>query len=151
LFLGATALSISGCGTQPATIPQTAYGKPEIVIASRDVDTMKSSLIREMARFGYQVDKDTPYLLEMSRTATDLITAHSVGSADSTHQRVVAYTIIKQGASTRIVADYSMRAQLPGGQVDTMSLSDNGTVSSLIQQLLNRLKETIESGKSAQE
>jgi hypothetical protein len=149
-FLGFAALAFPGCATQPAEISQADSGKPNVVIASRDVDTMKSSLISEMVGFGYHVDKDTPSLLELSRTTTDTITAHAVGTVDSPHERVIAYAFIKQGVSTRVIVDLLMRAQLPGGQVDTMSLNDNGTLYGLIQKQIERLKEEVETGRSGQ-
>lgn len=144
LFLGLAAQSFLGCVAPEAGTLRTVSGRPEIVIASRDIDAMKSQLIGEMVHFGYQVDSNSRDLLEISRNATDLITAHAVGSADGPHRRVVIYTFIQQGVSTRIIADVSMRAQLPGGQVDTVSLNDNGTVYGFFQKQLDKLKETLE-------
>jgi len=144
LFLGIITLSFSGCVTQLADSSPTASGKPEVVIASRDVDSMKSSLTREMASFGYQVDQDTPNLLEISRTTTDLITTHAFGDADSAHKRVVDYTFLRQGVFTKVTADVSVRARSPEGQVETMSLNNNGAVYGFVQQQLEKLKEALE-------
>jgi hypothetical protein len=148
LSLGLTAIAFSGCVSQLAADPKTVSGKPEVVIVSRDIDAMKSNLTESLLKYGYQKDKDTPDTLSLWRTTTDPITAHAVGNTDSMHQRVVTYTFSKQGQSTRIIAEISMRAQLPGGQVDTVSLNDSGTLYGLLQQQLDKLKETLESGKS---
>ena len=83
-------------------------------------------------------------MLEVSRATTDPITAHAVGTVEGTHQRVVTYTFTRQGVSTGVVADVSERAPLSGGQVETISLNDNGAVYGFFQKQLNRLKETVE-------
>jgi hypothetical protein len=143
LALGLLALSHSACVNGPASIPQSAAGKPEVVIASRDIEEMKSKLLSDMAGFGYQVARDTPDLLEISRPTTDLITAHYVGDASSIHQRVITYTFVRQGVSTRITADLSMRARSSEGRVDTVSLNDNGAVYGFIQNQLDELKKAL--------
>jgi hypothetical protein len=144
LSLSLFTLSHSACVTGPANISQAAPGKAEVVIASRDIEEMKSKLLSEMAAFGYRVDKDMPYLLEISRATNDPISVHAVGDASSTHQRVIAYTFTRQGVSTRIIADVFMRAQSSGERVDTMSLNDNGAVYGFFQNQLDRLKKTLE-------
>lgn len=144
LFLGLAAQSFLGCVTQGGGTTQAVSGRPEVVIASGDIDAMKSSLAGEMAQFGYQVDRNSEGLLELSRATTDLITASEVGNPGSAHRRVVTYTFTRQGVSTRIIADVSIRAQLPGGQVDTVSLNDNGAVYGFVQKQLDQLKKTLE-------
>src|SRR5271157_5337266 len=104
LFLALAAQAFLGCVGQPAATSRTVSGRPEIVIASRDIDAMKSDLIGEMVHFGYQVDRNSQDLLEISRAATDPITEHAVGNADSTHRRVITYTFMRLGVSTRIIA-----------------------------------------------
>lgn len=109
----------SGCVTQQPKMTQTASGKPEVVIATTDVDAIKSAVISSLVNHGYTVEKDTPYELEMTRptnSTENLAASLSIGNSYSTNSRVATYMFAKQNGSVRVIVHMFLRAQMPGAR-----------------------------------
>ena len=140
--------AVSGCATPVAKITNTSSGKPETIINTHSVDTIKSMIISDMIDFGYQVDKDTPYLLELSRPieggAEQLYASLAVGNSYSENRRIATYTFVKTGKGIRVVASASIRAQMAFGQIKSGSLDDNGNIYNTFQKQLLWIKDDIE-------
>lgn len=138
---------LPSCATPVAKITNTDSGKPEVIIETNNIDSIKSLIISEMVNFGYQIEKDTPYLLEMAR-ATDsrenMTAALSIGNSSSTNNRLATYTFVKLNNGIRVIAAASLRAQLPGGKVNFSQLSNNGSIYNIYQKQLFVIKEKIE-------
>lgn len=140
-------LLLNACATPVAKITTTPSGKPEVVINVRNVDAVKAAIITDMVNYGYQIEKDTPYLLEMARPANsseDMMAALSIGNAHSTNHRVASYTFVTNDDGIRVIVSTSLRAQLPGGKVNSMQLNDNGNVYNTFQTQLFEIKAKIE-------
>jgi hypothetical protein len=137
---------LAGCVTMPEKMTVTPSGNPEVEIATKDISAIKAAVISRLVNEGYSVEKDTDYSLELTRAtkgAEDFAAALSIGNSYSSNRRFVVYTFIKRGDIVRVIAAPGLRAQMPGGQVNTMPLS-SGNVYNLYQQQLFDIKAEIE-------
>lgn len=140
---------LSGCTTVPKMC-QTASGKPEVTIKSTDISLIKSEIITDMMNSNYNIVKDTDYMLEMTRPATsgeNFTAGMSIGNTYSTNYRSAIFNLAKLKTGTRVVASLALKAQLPGGQVNSMSMNDNGNVFNSYQQMLMDIQEKVEASK----
>jgi hypothetical protein len=111
---------------------------------------IKADLIGISVNEGYQIDKDTTYLLEMHRPTNskeDMFLALTIGNSYSSNSRLLSFMFVPGSDSTRVIASSSIRAQLPGGQTNNMDLNDNGAVYNKVQQWLQDAKSQVESKK----
>lgn len=137
-----------GCAAPVAKITSTSSGKPEVVIHTTDVGAIKSLILADLINYGYQIEKDTPYLLELTRPANsteNFGASLSIGNAYSTNYRVASYTFVQTNDGIRVIASAALRAQLPGGQVNSSPLNDNGNVYNTFQKQLLDIKKKLES------
>ena len=147
LLQGILVLGVSGCATAPPRTEVTRSGRPEIVIAA-PVQSIKSAIVADMMREGYTIQKDTDLLLEFSRPtkgAEDFLTSMAVGNGYSTNTRVTQFTIVRDGENAfRVFVSSSVQAQMPGGQVKSMSLNENNNVFNTYQAALKKMKDDLE-------
>lgn len=144
--LAVLAALLAGCATSVQRITNTPSGKPEAVIAA-DLNAIKGAILADMVNHGYQIEKDTDYLLEMARPTKDnedIAAYFLVGNAYSTNHRVVAYTLVKTQEGVRVIGSASIRAQLPGGQINSADLSSNGNVYNTLQTHLFEIRTKVE-------
>jgi len=137
---------LTGCATPAQKITDTPSGKPEAIIKA-DTNEIKEAIISDMVNHGYQIEKDTPYLLEMARRTKDnedIAAYFLVGNAYSTNHRVVTYTFVKTDEGVRVIASPSIRAQFQGGKINSADLSGNGNVYNTFQTHLLEIKARIE-------
>ena len=142
---------LTGCVTQVSRVTTTASGKPEVTIATSDVGRIKSMIIGDMVNYGYTVETDTAYSLSLSRKMKDMeqfATALSIGNAYSSNSRLSNYTFVRDGNTTRVIFSGMLRAQLPGGQINTLPLDDNNFLFNEIINQLNEIKTKIETAPS---
>lgn len=139
-------LVLGGCVAPVPKMVETASGKPEIVINS-DLASIKSAIINELVNHNYTVEEDTDYMLRMSRpldASENLIAAMTVGNSYSVNKRLAVYQFIKLPEGYRVLVSPSMTSQMPGGQVNTVEISDNGDVFNTFQRGLIQIKATLE-------
>jgi len=125
----------------------TASGSPEVVVNTSNVDAINGAIIADLVKYKYQIEKDTPYLLELARPTNsneDFAVSLSIGNAYSTNDRVASYTFLKTAEGIRVIVSTSLRAHMVGGQTNTMQLNDNGAVYNTFQQQLFDIKKQIE-------
>jgi len=140
-----------GCAApQPAKISITPSGRPEATIRA-PIEQIKSAIISEEVNYGYTVEKDTPYLLVLVRDVNgkeNTGIAMTIGNMYSNNSRTASYTFASEGGSVRVVASMALRAQMPGGQVNTADINDNGDVYNTYQKQLNDIKARLEGAAS---
>lgn len=142
---------LTGCVTQVSRVITTASGKPEVTIATSDVGRIKSMIIGDLVNYGYTVETDTAYSLSLSRKMKDMeqfATALSIGNAYSSNSQLSNYTFVRDGNTTRVIFSGMLRAQLPGGQINTLPLDDNNFLFNEIINQLNEIKIKIETAPS---
>jgi hypothetical protein len=140
------AVLLAGCAAPVQRISNTPSGKPEVVIAA-ELTAIKGAIIADRVNHGYQIEKDTDYLLELARPTKDnedIAAYFLVGNAYSTNHRVVAYTFVKTPEGVRVIGSPTIRAQLPGGQINSADLSNNGNVYNTFQTHLFEVKTVVE-------
>ncbi len=146
LFVGlAVALALSGCATTEAPHAQTQSGKPEVTIATKDGDRIKSEIMAAMITAGYTLDKDSSFMLQFRGPVTageTFLLGMTVGNSYSSNWRTVSFNFLPVDASTRVIAVSSLNAQLPGGQ--TNGLDATGKHFDELQQLLSTVKSKVE-------
>ncbi len=143
----ALALGLFGCATPVAKMVENPSGKPEVTIASKDVDHIKSEIVSAMLNEKFNIEKDTPYMIEFRGAPTsgqDLAIAMTVGNAYSTNWRSVAFTFATLESGTRVIASLSLKAQMPLGQINSVSMDNNGAAFNSYQVFLNGLKAKLE-------
>jgi hypothetical protein len=137
-------ISVTGCAHQAARMTATSSGHPEIEISKTSIDEIKSAIITRKVRQGFQVEKDTPYMLELTQPAQggdDIAAALSVGNAYSENQRLVTYNFSKQSDGVHIIAIDALQAQLPGGQTNKVQLTSGNAYNATQQDLYNLEKQ----------
>jgi hypothetical protein len=143
----AACLALAGCVAPVSKSVQTQSGRPEIE-ANAELGKVKSAIIGRMVNAGYSVDQDTDYMLKMSKPLTgmqDFAARVSVGNSYSSNRGVVSFTFVKSGSTIRVIGSSQLSAQMPGGQVNTMELTDSGALFNELQDQLNRVKADVES------
>ena len=141
-------LFFAGCATPPAKIANTASGRPEVIIADTQVGRVKSLLIGELVNDGYSIEQDTDYSLTMSRDlkgGEQIGAAMLVGNSYSSNSRLTSFNFVQGGQNLRVIASGTIRAVMPGGKTNTLSLDNNNAVFNILQELLNEIKERIDS------
>ena len=145
--------SLAGCATAPPKSTQTASGHPEIVIASSDLKKVRANLISRNASTGWVLEQETESTLLFTRNdssgsfqsaATQLL----LGNAYSTPPKYeVRYTLVSVQPGVRVIVNVSVSTQMPGGQVNRMSLSEAPATFNTFQAQLERVKTEIESSR----
>lgn len=121
LLVALAVMLLSGCNTTVQQKVYTSSGMPEAVIAA-PVAAIKSEIVADLVRYGYNVEHDTDYSLRLVRGATggeNFAVAMSMGNASSSNSRVINYTFVREGNAVRVIVGTQMRADMPGGQTRT--------------------------------
>jgi hypothetical protein len=111
------------------------------------MSVIKALIIGNLLNFGYAVEQDTEYSLTLTRPVEgmeNIAASIGAGNSYSTNRRVATFTFVKQPEGVRVVASSAWRAQMPGGQVRTSSLDDNGQIFNALQKELLAIKEKVE-------
>ena len=137
---------LGGCVAPVEKMASTASGKPEAVI-NADLAAIKSAIIGNLVNYGYTIEQDTEYMLRFSRPlkgGEDFAASLLVGNSYSTNRRVTTYTFSRQPEGVRIIVSSALSAQMPGGQVNTSELADQGATFNTFQKDLNEMKAKLE-------
>jgi hypothetical protein len=134
------------CGKPEQRITKTPSGKPEAVIDTNDTSKIKSTILAAVSNYGYMIDKDTQFLLEIYRPLRpreDLIMAITSSTLDGTRQMFISYTFIPGKSSTRVIATTILRARLGGGTLKSINV-DNTRLYNEVQRHLFDVKASSE-------
>ena len=104
-------------------------------------------IIGDLVNHGYTVETDTEYSLVLSRklnSSEEMLAALFVGNSYSSNSRIASYTFVRDGGNVRVLCAAQVRAQMPGGQLKTMPLDDNGHVFNNFYQQLADIKKKVE-------
>lgn len=144
------AVAISGCASAPPKIKETSSGHPEIVVAVKDSKPIRSNLIARNAGTGWVLEQETESTLLFTRTDTSgsfqsAATQVLLGNAYSTPPKYEArYTFISMPEAVRVIVNVFVSTQMPGGQLNRMSLSDAAPTFNPFQAQLEKVKSEIE-------
>ena len=138
---------LSGCVTP--VVHHTPSGKPEVTIASDDKDLVKSVLVSEMLNRGYDISKDSDYMIAFDRPVENALAAALLGSQyDSTPNARASYTVVLVAdGSTRVVATLRFVTN-PGSPYERYTEASDHRTSPEIQALLFRVRDKVESIKA---
>lgn len=145
---------LSSCvSPSPYRASKTESGKPEVLIASTDVDAIKTLLLHQMIDFGYEIDRDSPFVIKLKRntgwsdSARNIVAAGG-GRVDALGYTWVSYTLVVSNQKTWVVADAKVFMRPPfGGPLNGISLLGNNDGYNSLQFQLDALKAAIESAK----
>lgn len=143
----------AGCATAPPKSAETPSGHPEITIASTDMQRIRGNLISRNATTGWILEQETQSILLFTRTdssgsAQSAATQVLLGNAYSTPPKYEArYTLIPVATGTRVIVNASVSTQMPGGQVNRLSLSHASATFNPFQAQLERVKSEVESAR----
>ena len=144
---------IAGCTTAPPKISETPSGHPEITIASSDAKKIRANLISRNATTGWVLEQETESTLLFTRTDSSgsvqsAATQVLLGNASSTPPKYEArYTLVSVKSGTRVIVNVSVSTQMPGGQVNRLSLSEASATFNPFQAQLERVKLEVESAR----
>lgn len=138
---------LSSCALQVAKITTTKSGKPEVLINIDNINKVKELIIADMINYNYEITKDTQYSLEMERPTKaeeEFLAMLIAGNLYSSNFRVVSFTILRLNQKIKVVVNDSIRARLPGGQINTVSIIDRGNTYNYFQRFLFNIKKLAE-------
>ena len=139
---------LTGCVATAPKISETASGNPEVVVKTQNIEAIQNLIIDDMVNFKYVIEAQTKNLLRMSRPGqgNEALGAYlkGVGNAYSATERVATYNFISTDAGVRVIAISEIRSRLPGGQVNSASLSGNSNVYNEFQKQLTDIKAKLE-------
>jgi hypothetical protein len=107
-ILTAAFASVLLAGCAAPVVHNTASGKVEEIFTGTPGQT-KPKIVGMMANFGFNVSKDTPYLIAFDKPTENVMAAVLLGSKyDSTPNTRITYTFVQMGPNTRVIADASI-------------------------------------------
>ncbi len=145
VLIGVTLLY--GCATPVELQVQTPSGKPEVTIVRSDVGAVKAHFLNLSINDGYSVEKDSEFMLELSRPVSGMenfAASMVAGNAYTTNTRVVTYTFARVDEKTRVIVSNAVRAVFPNGRVNTVQLNDNNQLANNYQTMLEQAKRNLE-------
>lgn len=136
-MLAATSLlALAACGTP--TMHDTPSGKVEETFNGTP-DTIKGPLVGMMATNGFNMTKDTPYMLAFDKPVNNIMMAVLLGSRyDATPNARVSFTFAPMGTVTRVVADSSVITN-PGSAFERITPMNNNESTAKLQLWLDDL------------
>lgn len=133
---------MSGCATP--VIHNTPSGRPEVTINRTTRNEVGAQLTNEMLNRGYNITKQTDYMLAFDRPVDNIFAAALLGSRyDSTPNARITYTLTDMNNETRVVADIKIVTN-PGSAFERLTNLTHGQDSIKIQELLNQIKYRLE-------
>ena len=125
----------------------TASGRPEVTIATTNVEAVKGALISEMVNRGYSITRESDFLVAFDRPVDNVWAAALLGSRyDSTPNARVSYTIARIQDTIRVVADLAIITN-PGSAFERQTNMNANEDSRKIQDLMDRVKGNVEAGQ----
>lgn len=126
---------LSGCASQVELKKQTASGKPEGIYQNVSQEKVQNALVSRCNDKGFMVLESTPtnVLCEKEVQGGGSIMAQlMVGNAYSTPAKSkLRFSISKVGNDVKVWADPWIESQMPGGQVNKMSMTGNDVKNSI--------------------
>ena len=118
--------SLAGCAAPPVT----SADPPSVVIGSTDKAGIKANLIARNTATGWTLMQESESLLVFTKPETDTtssaVTQVLLGNRHSTKPVYEArYTLVQVPAGVLVVATVDVSTQLPGGQVQRMTMLDH--------------------------
>ena len=135
-------LGVVSCA--PPVTHQTASGRPEVTIATTNVDAVKGALISVMINGGYSITRESHYLLAFDRPVDNVLAAALLGSQyDSTPNARISYTVARIQSGIRVVADLAIVTN-PGSAFERHTNMNANQDSLGVQKLLLQIKSQVE-------
>jgi hypothetical protein len=142
--LVAASLALAAC--EDPVEHATGSGRPEVTVATRDVDAVKGGVVDMMLDGGFTLLSDSAHLLVFEQPARDFTSwLLYAEDADDTPNARLAYTIAQNPDGVRVVGDLAMIAKA-GSPAERRTSLNNSRASAELQQALFRLKRSIEQG-----
>lgn len=137
-----------GCASPK--IATTQSGRPEVVIHTKNIDTIKSALISAFVNVGYVLGNDSQYRLTLTRQTSGMEAVGAqlaIGNQYSTTPvKTIGFTFANVSDGIRVIADMSMSTQMAFGQVNQADCSQGSAWFNEIQTMLEVLKGKLERG-----
>jgi len=130
---------LAGCGTPQ--VHNTPSGKVEEVFNGTP-DQIKGPLVGMMATNGFNMTKDSPYLLAFEKPIDNMMTTVLLGSRyDAVPNARVSFIFAPLGATTRVIADTSIVTN-PGSAFERITPANNNEATGKLQDWLDYLART---------
>jgi hypothetical protein len=128
--------SLSGCAAPVQH--NTPSGKVEAVMPAT-TDQVKSALVSMMVNTGYNISKDTPYLIAFDKPSDNIMASVLLGSKyDATPNVRVTFMFAPQGLATRVIADFAIITN-PGSAFERITPLNGSQDTMKFQALLDRM------------
>lgn len=122
----------------------TASGKPEVFIASSDVDEIKGRIASHMMNAGYSITRDTAYQFAFDRPVDNFWVSAFFGSRyDSQPNARISYSFAVISGGTRVVADVAIITN-PGSAFERRTAANQNRDTLQVQELLDAVKADVE-------
>jgi hypothetical protein len=141
---------VAGCESVPKSL-YTPSGKPELTIRA-PLSAIKSEIVADLVRYGYNVEADSDYMLRLSRplqSGENIGASLSIGNAYSSNRRVTIYNFSQSNGEVHVVVSSMWQAQMPYGQVNQTELTDNAKVFNTFQEQLRLIRDKLEAKTAA--
>ena len=139
LLCFAALVLVAGCATPIQH--QTASGKPEVTIDTGNVTAVKEALVARMVNNGWNLVRDSDYLMVFERPVDSVWMAALLGSRyDGTPNARTSYTFAVGGRTVRIVADLAVITN-PGSAYERRTDFNQSQPSLDLQRMLNQLRD----------
>jgi hypothetical protein len=128
--------SLTACGTPVQHM--TASGKVEEVFQGTP-EQIKGPLVGMMSTNGFNMTKDTPYMLAFDKPSDNLLANVLLGSRyDAIPNARVSFAFAPMGATTRVIADVSIVTN-PGSSFERITPANNNESTGKLQDWLDGL------------
>lgn len=136
LTMGTLVLSLTACGTPVQHM--TASGKVEEVFQGTP-DQIKGPLVGMMSSNGFNMSKDTPYMLAFDKPSDNIVANVLLGSRyDAVPNARVSFAFAPMGVTTRVIADVSIVTN-PGSAFERITPANNNESTGKLQGWLDDL------------
>ncbi len=135
-------LGLVGCAAPVKHL--TPSGKPEVTIQGTTPSKVGAYLTNEMLNLGYNITKQSDFLLSFDRPVDNAFAAAMLGSKyDSTPNARVSYTMAEVSGATRVVADLRFVTN-PGSAFERFTDAYHNADSKKFQGLLDQAKANLQ-------
>ena len=136
---------LSGCAALPPIA--TPSGRPEVTIATKNSQAVKSRIIAVCAQCGYTMTAESPSMLVFNKQMSlnqAMIYTIALGNVHSSHPiEIVRFTITPVGSATRVYATINTSMQNGFGQTNDMDMS-KGKAGRSLHNVLQIIKDEFE-------
>lgn len=131
--------SLAACATPVQHA--TASGKVEETF-KLPPDQVKPKIVSMMVNWGYNITKDTPYLVAFDKPVQNVMASVLLGSRyDATPNARISYTFAQIGEDTRVVADFEIVTN-PGSAFERLNEANGNPDTMKVQRWLDIMAQT---------